>query len=117
MKGVEKTMEEMKKKYKQMEDELELRRQEVFQMKRESSTQYVMEERENWKAMIAQQQQVISKLEKGGSFVNRWMCRSGDQSGTRSVSAATVGDARGEGRKEEEGVGVFPWCSGGEFDA
>ena len=47
MKSVEKTMEEMKKKYKQMEDELELRRQEVFQMKRESSTQYVMEEREN----------------------------------------------------------------------
>lgn len=71
MKNVEKTMEEMKKKYKQMEDELELRRQEVFQMKRESSTQYVIEERENWKAMIAQQQQVITKLEKGSFFVDR----------------------------------------------
>ena len=65
MRTVEKEKEEMRKKYKQMEDELELRRQEIFQMKRESSTQYVMEERENWKAVMAQQQQVISKLEKG----------------------------------------------------
>ena len=64
MRTVEKEKEEMRKKYKQMEDELELRRQEIFQMKRESSTQYVMEERENWKAVMAQQQQVISKLEK-----------------------------------------------------
>ena len=103
MKGVERTMEEMKKKYKQMEDELELRRQEVFQMKRESSTQYVMEERENWKAMIAQQQQVISKLEKGGLFVEGWMCRSGNQSGTRSVSAAAVGGAWGAWWSEEGG--------------
>lgn len=106
MKGVEKTMDEMKKKYKQMEDELELRRQEVFQMKRESSTQYVMEERENWKAMIAQQQQVISKLEKGGLFAGGLMCRSGNQSGTRSVAATAVGGARGEGWKEEKG---FEW--------
>ena len=65
LRTVEKEKEEMRKKYKQMEDELELRRQEIFQMKRESSTQYVMEERENWKAVMAQQQQVISKLEKG----------------------------------------------------
>ena len=44
MRTVEKEKEEMRKKYKQMEDELELRRQEIFQMKRESSTQYVMED-------------------------------------------------------------------------
>ena len=48
-----------------MEDELEMRRKEIFQMKRESSSLYVVEERENWKALLNQQKQVSAKLEKG----------------------------------------------------
>lgn len=72
MRTVEREKEEMRKQYKQMEEELETRRNEIFQMKRESSSQYVMEERENWKARLLQQQQLISKLQKGtnSSFVS-----------------------------------------------
>ena len=55
----------MKRKYKLMADELEQRRIEIYQMKRESDSQYVMEERENWKAILVQQKQVNSKLERG----------------------------------------------------
>lgn len=65
MRTVEREKEEMRKQYKQMEEELETRRNEIFQMKRESSSQYVMEERENWKARLLQQQQLIAKLQKG----------------------------------------------------
>ena len=60
--------EEMKRKYKLMADELEQRRIEIYQMKRESNSQYVMEERENWKAILVQQKQVNSKLERGFIF-------------------------------------------------
>ena len=62
---VEREKEEMRRKYIQMEEELEKRRNEIFQMKCESSAQYVMEERENWKARILQQQNLIMKLQKG----------------------------------------------------
>lgn len=58
----------MKRKYKLMADELEQRRIEIYQMKRESDSQYVMEERENWKAILVQQKQVNSKLERGFYF-------------------------------------------------
>lgn len=58
----------MKRKYKLMADELEQRRIEIYQMKRESNSQYVMEERENWKAILIQQKQVNSKLERGFTF-------------------------------------------------
>lgn len=62
---VEREKEEMRRKYIQMEEELEKRRDEIYQMKRESSAQYVIEERENWKARILQQQNLIKKLQKG----------------------------------------------------
>lgn len=68
MKTIEKEEEEMKRKYKLMADELEQRRIEIYQMKRESNSQYVMEERENWKAILIQQKQVNSKLERGFTF-------------------------------------------------
>lgn len=68
MKTIEKEEEEMKRKYKLMADELEQRRIEIYQMKRESNSQYVMEERENWKAILIQQKQVNSKLERGIIF-------------------------------------------------
>ena len=58
----------MKRKYNLMADELEQRRIEIYQMKRESNSQYVMEERENWKAILVQQKQVNSKLERGFIF-------------------------------------------------
>ena len=58
----------MKRKYKLMADELKQRRIEIYQMKRESNSQYVMEERENWKAILVQQKQVNSKLERGFIF-------------------------------------------------
>lgn len=61
----------MKRKYKLMADELEQRRIEIYQMKRESNSQYVMEERENWKAILVQQKQVNSKLERGFLFFER----------------------------------------------
>lgn len=69
MKTIEKEEEEMKRKYKLMADELEQRRIEIYQMKRESNSQYVMEERENWKAILVQQKQVNSKLERGFMFL------------------------------------------------
>ena len=68
MKTIEKEEEEMKRKYKLMADELEQRRIDIYQMKRESNSQYVMEERENWKAILVQQKQVNSKLERGFIF-------------------------------------------------
>ena len=61
----------MKRKYKLMADELEQRRIEIYQMKRESNSQYVMEERENWKAILVQQKQVNSKLERGFIFLRK----------------------------------------------
>ena len=48
-----------------MEDELELRRDEIYQMKREASAQYVIEEREDWKAMLNQEKRLYEKLNKG----------------------------------------------------
>ena len=65
VKTIEKEKEEMKRRYKLMEDELEQRRIEIYQLKRESNSQYVMEERENWKAILVQQKKVNSKLERG----------------------------------------------------
>ena len=62
---IEKEKVELQKRYKQMEDELELRRDEIYQMKREASAQYVIEERENWKAMLNQEKRLNEKLNKG----------------------------------------------------
>ena len=65
MHTMEKEKAEMQKQYKQLEDELEQRRNEIFQLKRANTAQYVLEERENWRAMVAQQKQEIEKLKKG----------------------------------------------------
>ena len=62
-----KQQDEMKRQYKLLEDELEQRRNEVFQLKRANNAQYVMEERENWRAMVTQQKQEIEKLKKGSN--------------------------------------------------
>ena len=65
IRGVEKEKVELQLRYKQVEDELELRKNEIFQMKRETSAQYVIEERENWKAMLNQERKLNEKLNKG----------------------------------------------------
>ena len=65
IKTIEKEKKELQQHYKEIEDELEMRRQEIFQMKREASNDYVVEERENWKALLNQQRQENDKLKKG----------------------------------------------------
>ena len=65
MKNMEKEKAEMQRQYRLLEEELDTRRREIFVLKQENSVQYMMEERENWKAMIAQQKHVNAKLEKG----------------------------------------------------
>ena len=65
IKTIEKEKKELQQHYKEMEDELEMRRQEIYQMKREASNDYVVEERENWKALLNQQKQENDKLKKG----------------------------------------------------
>lgn len=69
IRGVEKEKVELQKRYKLVEDELELRRNEIYQMKREASAQYVIEERENWKAMLNQERKLNEKLNKGISLL------------------------------------------------
>lgn len=76
MRGMEKEKDEMKRQYKLLEDELEQRRNEVFQLKRANNAQYVMEERENWRAMVTQQKQEIEKLKKGSNALSVQTCRS-----------------------------------------
>lgn len=80
----------MKRKYKLMADELEQRRIEIYQMKRESNSQYVMEERENWKAILVQQKQVNSKLERGFLFEREVRCRFGNQQRANKESREPV---------------------------
>ena len=65
MKNMEKEKSEMQRQFRLLEDELDTRRREIFVLKKENSVQYMMEERENWKAMVAQQKHVNAKLEKG----------------------------------------------------
>lgn len=67
IKSIEREKKELARRYKEMEDELEMRRQEIYQMKREASNEYVVEERENWKALLNQQRQENDKLKKGTS--------------------------------------------------
>ena len=67
IKSIEREKKELARRYKEMEDELETRRQEIYQMKREASNEYVVEERENWKALLNQQRQDNDKLKKGAS--------------------------------------------------
>lgn len=67
MRNMEKEKDEMKRQYKLLEDELEQRRNEVYQLKRANNAQYVMEERENWRAIVTQQKQEIEKLKKGSN--------------------------------------------------
>lgn len=76
MRSMEKEKDEMKRQYKLLEDELEQRRNEVFQLKRANNAQYVMEERENWRAMVTQQKQEIEKLKKGSNALSAQACRS-----------------------------------------
>lgn len=76
MRSMEKEKDEMKRQYKLLEDELEQRRNEVFQLKRANNAQYVMEERENWRAMVTQQKQEIEKLKKGSNVLSVQACRS-----------------------------------------
>ena len=65
MKNMEKEKAEMQRQYRLLEEELDTRRREIFVLKQENNVQYMMEERENWKAMIAQQKHMNAKLEKG----------------------------------------------------
>ena len=65
MKNMEKEKAEMQRQYRLLEEELDTRRREIFVLKQENSVQYMMEERENWKVMIAQQKHMNAKLEKG----------------------------------------------------
>lgn len=65
IKTIEKEKKELQQHYKEMEDELEMRRQEIYQMSSEASNDYVVEERENWKALLNQQRQENEKLKKG----------------------------------------------------
>ena len=67
IKSIEREKKELARRYKEMEDELETRRQEIYQMKRDASNEYVVEERENWKALLNQQRQENDKLKKGTS--------------------------------------------------
>ena len=65
MRNMEKEKVEMQRQYRLLEEELDTRRREIFVLKQENNVQYMMEERENWKAMIAQQKHMNAKLEKG----------------------------------------------------
>lgn len=67
-KGMEVERDAMKKQVHSLEEEVDKRRDEIFRMKRAGTGQYVMEERENWKAIVAQQKQENAKLEKGTSL-------------------------------------------------
>ena len=68
VKGMEVERDAMKKQVHSLEEEGDKRRDEIFRMKRAGTGQYVMEERENWKAIVAQQKQENAKLEKGTSL-------------------------------------------------
>ena len=65
MKAMEKEKTSMQEKYRLLEEELDTRRRELLILKRDDRVQYMMAERENWRAMMAQQKQVNAKLEKG----------------------------------------------------
>ena len=65
MKAMEKEKTSMQEKYRLLEEELDTRRRELLILKRDDRAQYMMAERENWRAMMAQQKQVNAKLEKG----------------------------------------------------
>ena len=90
MRGMEKEKDEMKRQYKLLEDELEQRRNEIFQLKRANNAQYVMEERENWRAMVTQQKQEIEKLKKGSTVLFVQTRRSCNCSGTHPFSSVPL---------------------------
>ena len=90
MRGMEKEKDEMKRQYKLLEDELEQRRNEIFQLKRANNAQYVMEERENWRSMVTQQKQEIEKLKKGSTVLFVPTCRSCNCSGTHPFSSVPL---------------------------
>ena len=68
MKAMEKEKTSMQEKYRLLEEELDTRRRELLILKRDDRAQYMMAERENWRAMMAQQKQVNAKLEKGAAL-------------------------------------------------
>lgn len=65
VKSMENERDAMRKQVNTLEEEVDARRNEIYRMKRAGTAQYVVEERENWKAIIAQQKQENAKLEKG----------------------------------------------------
>ena len=65
VKNMEKEKQEILRQYQLLEEELETRRREIFILKREDGAQYMLAERENWKALLTQQKQMNAKLEKG----------------------------------------------------
>lgn len=69
MKAMEKEKTSMQEKYRLLEEELDTRRRELLILKRDDRAQYMMAERENWRAMMAQQKQVNAKLEKGAALL------------------------------------------------
>lgn len=65
VKSMENERDAMRKQVNNLEEEVDARRNEIYRMKRAGTAQYVVEERENWKAIVAQQKQENAKLEKG----------------------------------------------------
>ncbi|KAK8816133.1 hypothetical protein WA556_001078 [Blastocystis sp. ATCC 50177/Nand II] len=64
VKSMENERDAMRKQVNNLEEEVDARRNEIYRMKRAGTAQYVVEERENWKAIVAQQKQENAKLEK-----------------------------------------------------
>ena len=65
VKSMENERDAMRKQVNNLEEEVYARRNEIYRMKRAGTAKYVVEERENWKAIVAQQKQENAKLEKG----------------------------------------------------
>lgn len=65
LKENEKEKSQLEYEYKQMERELDQKRNEIFNMKRANVAQHAIEERENWNAMLIQQKNENKRLQNG----------------------------------------------------
>lgn len=65
LKEAKKENDDLKKQMNQMEEELEERRMEIFQFKREYTDHWRIEERENWKSALNQVQRERKRLAEG----------------------------------------------------
>ena len=65
LKENEKEKSQLEYEYKQMERELNQKRNEIFNMKRANVAQHAIEERENWNAMLIQQKNENKRLQNG----------------------------------------------------